>query len=1230
MIRRAGALALLAAALLPLAARAQTITAAPGGEMSSLVGVPFDVPIYVDLSQRTDRLGSFALRMTWDTTVLKLIGGGEGTFGAVTLNRDSTAYGILRMSGANPAGAGGLVTVGIGQFVPLVAQPDTLRLAVSELFAAVTFADLTPSLVVHNAAFCPAIGMFGDIDKDGAINSRDALIALSNAVGLDVSAYTIALGDVDASGTTTARDALIILTYSVGLPATGYRVNRIDGGSCATNLPLVMSIVPDTVDLMVGQTVALEARAADSAGVLQTVTDAIWKTSNAEALAVFSDGRAEARDTGTVVVTATRGTLDSARATVRIVAHRRLQIVDAAAVAAKNQLGSAAFPFAKIAQATGIVADGDTIEVRAGRYAEAVQLAHSVVVVGDTLPDGTRPLIVADTVGDTVGIALLGPLSQEVHNLTLQGFYDGVDVVGARRARLAGLRMSNVYNGVVVVDTTDLLRIENSRIVGAGVSSAGYGVLTGASVDTLVIAGSEIGDFGYDGLFAAYADSVAVLGSHIHDVGENGIYAAPPVCEVCDFGGGGLSGNPGALVVDSSTVERGGNFYYLVDVESFRSASITHSRLLNPVSAYNYGLYLRNGGVAQLVGDSMSSAYDWLDAWVVASLRVDSSRVFAPYAAASLDSVPVVAISHTQLFGLQVATAVFDTVPGGGGQLTLHDVAVTGDPGCGFCTTAFHVSGATAVADSLAFQNLAFGLYSFMDSGLVVTNSRFQSVENPIFWDGSSGAGASQVRVANSTFSGFSGNAIYAAGFGVAVDSNTFLGGPGASLYFWDAWAPMWITRNRFVAVETAISAWRGGGSGADADSIADNVITGPPYNAIVIQDSVSPAHVRRNTVGCTAPGGESSSTGIDLQYGDGVVADNQVTGCTFGIYAYSYGQPHTVSMTGNAVTLPAYSYAGLYAYGPLSATLTGNAITGDTTGSAYDGGIYLYNPGSASGSSLIYGNAVRRVGGTGIYLQNQDTLQVLVDSNVVDSTAGNGIQVASGPVAITRARIVGSRQNGVLLPYSAADTADVSVRHSFIAGNTFGVQGNGYAFHADSNWWGDANGPHYAGDQLPSAGDSVSAGLLFQPFLADTTTLTVPMAPRVIAQAVLRIPALGAAVMAGPAAAAAARTARSVTPPPAAPSRGAAPLRQVDRPPRRVSPARLQAWQRMAEYRTAEAGALERRHSTLAAAQAAQSAAREARERRMEQRQAEQAALFKAQREEAASLRAARQGSRP
>ena len=83
------------------------------------------------------------------------------------------------------------------------------------------------------AQFCHASGTWGDIDGDVAVNSRDALIALSNAVGIPTGAFNVNRGDVDADGLVTSRDALGILSASIGLPVGGFRVGMGIADACS-------------------------------------------------------------------------------------------------------------------------------------------------------------------------------------------------------------------------------------------------------------------------------------------------------------------------------------------------------------------------------------------------------------------------------------------------------------------------------------------------------------------------------------------------------------------------------------------------------------------------------------------------------------------------------------------------------------------------------------------------------------------------------------------------------------------------------------------------------------------------------------------------------------------------------------------------------------------------------------------------------------------------------------
>jgi hypothetical protein len=71
---------------------------------------------------------------------------------------------------------------------------------------------------------CHATKIWGDLDGSLAVNTRDALIALTSAVGLPVTGFDTSVGDVDRDDGVTSRDALMILSHSLGI-ATASRVS---------------------------------------------------------------------------------------------------------------------------------------------------------------------------------------------------------------------------------------------------------------------------------------------------------------------------------------------------------------------------------------------------------------------------------------------------------------------------------------------------------------------------------------------------------------------------------------------------------------------------------------------------------------------------------------------------------------------------------------------------------------------------------------------------------------------------------------------------------------------------------------------------------------------------------------------------------------------------------------------------------------------------------------------
>ena len=376
-------LAFLLGFLIPGILGAQTVPVRLGGGLSSFTGVPFDVPIEVDWSARADRLGSFTTVLRWDPAVLRLDAAGPGAFSAVTINADSAPQGVLKVAGANPNGATGRVSVGIARFSPLQASSAAILVDVRELAASgPSFANALTDAAPENGLYCPARGYWGDADGDRSAGSRDALLALSAAVGLDVSAFPdIGLADVDASTAIEARDALIILSHAVGIDVSSFRVLRIAVGACGTDAIATYAVAPETATVAVNQGFVLQLRAS-VAGASRAIPDVFWRSSNPSVLLVQQDGHAFALAPGIVTLIGKSGLRDSAVATLTVVARRSTHIVDAAAVVNAIRLGNSEYPFASADEASLFAGDGDTVAMRPGRYLEEAVFIHSATVLG--------------------------------------------------------------------------------------------------------------------------------------------------------------------------------------------------------------------------------------------------------------------------------------------------------------------------------------------------------------------------------------------------------------------------------------------------------------------------------------------------------------------------------------------------------------------------------------------------------------------------------------------------------------------------------------------------------------------------------------------------------------------------------------------------------------------------------------------------------------------------------
>ena len=1028
-------LALAGALAAPGRVAAQSIPVGIGGQLSSLVNLPITVPVVADLTARTEKLGSFALRVSWNPAVLQVLGGSDGTFGGVQVNDDSLPYGIVRIAGANPAGAGGLVTLVNVRLLPLVKDTTTLTLTLTELYAAGTFADLLPSAVTTGGLFCPARGRWGDIDGDGNANSRDALIALSNAVGLDVSAFDITLGDVDANGVTNARDALIVLSNAVGIDTGVFRVLRLAGGSCSSNAPIALTVTPAAVSLVVGQTVHFEAWAPDSAtGALQAVPDASWRSSASALLAMGPTGDATARDTGTVTVTAYRGTRDSARTTAHIVARRTTHWVDALAVNARNRLGSPELPFGALDEAVAFAQAGDTLRIRVGHYelpSGTLNVDRPLVLIGDTAADGSRPTLAGagGLRGGGDGIDLVSTGGRvEVQYLQLDGFTTGLYVGGPDCVLVRGVRMSQVTTGVDVESPAHCVRVEASTLVGASPEYA-YGqtiggVVTLAPVDTLVVDRTEIGGFAFGVLLLPPPDSTAIRHSSIHDAVQAAVANSPyiggdaprqwapsgtarpaaPRAPSPPVQRGPMGPGDPVVIVDSSRLVRTAYSYEpLVGLNGGTlDFTLAHSYLSNP-GGYVFYLYNVAGGALFLRADSIIAPPEhqhdyWMYAEGLDSLVADSLQVSGA-TSGYLSNTSLVRLTNSTLrdirnYALEVAFA-------SSGQLALDNVGVYGDARDDASATAVNASNGRVDVNRLTAVNLSEGIDGESDSSLTVANSQFQHVRYPVYWYPSSrvAPGTNGVTVQHSTFDGFDW-AVEAYDGRMAVDSSTFTSGNKA--IYLDSPRPISVTHNQVSGVASAIELYSYDSTAVV--TVADNTVTAVPTTGIYVAgdnsaDSLTTRFdILRNAVSCNATGA-TSIAGIDLLDARHIVLDNQVTNCFAGIRTIvSLATPRTDSIVGNTVSVPAGAQLGIGASGRVRARVGRNTVSGPTTGI------------QSAGLIDVLGNC------GSWYCPEYDVPLALVDSNTVTGGTVWGIHAN----AVDSLAIVGNTVTNLVTPTGA------------------------------------------------------------------------------------------------------------------------------------------------------------------------------------------------------------------
>ncbi len=190
-------------------------------------------------------------------------------------------------------------------------QGSLISLRVNTLTSVTGSVDLRPGHRTNVLNTCQAVSYWVDVTGDHVVNSRDALVVLTSAVGIPVTGFDLSFGDVDADGTVDSRDALLILSYSIRLSVPSPRLGKARTNVCAPLYPVPQAMLffsgADLYKIAAGDTLPVKVALPLAP---YSVYRAIWSPDGARVLytgyaATFSGYKVVASN-GTTVDTLTR------------------------------------------------------------------------------------------------------------------------------------------------------------------------------------------------------------------------------------------------------------------------------------------------------------------------------------------------------------------------------------------------------------------------------------------------------------------------------------------------------------------------------------------------------------------------------------------------------------------------------------------------------------------------------------------------------------------------------------------------------------------------------------------------------------------------------------------------------------------------------------------------------------------------------------------------------------
>ncbi len=1127
ILERAAALLVLSAGLVVPRAGAQSVVVGPlPAGMTAFPGASLTLPVVADLtSSGGASLGSIAARLTWRPGTLAFVSAGPGTLGAPTVNADSAASGILKFAVANASGVTGMPVLLNLTFNVTGAPADTtvLGLSVSEITAAGTFADLKPITTTTGARFCTSTGVFGDLDGNGTIDAHDALIIVTNAVGLPIAPYSVVNGDVDGSGVVDTRDALIVLSQAVGINVSQFRIGRVNPGVCSLRSAASVQIQPRTPTVAPGDSLPVTATVRDSTGALVQGIGLVWASKDATIARVGAAGNVVAVAPGSTFATVfvQPGVKDSVPVTVTSARHVWYVNPAVAAGNAGVELGSQSYPFSTIDTAVVRAAAGDTVRVAPADYGP-LKVTKPLVLLGDSGATGFPRLT------NPSGLALFMdsiPGAVEVRGFRLLNSGGGLAAMWVPTLTLGQVSVEGARGKGIGVHAVDSVNFSRTAVVGAvsegiKLDSIRIAVLTRVRSDVISRAqgdsgwplalgakhvGTLIGDSIGLGTAGANLDSLGVVALRWIGVGGSqgpALWVRADAVSVVhgDFWGASPSGMPtswdpnsyavsllvgsGTVQFDSSRVHDNGLFGLYVDggtAVSLRADTVAHnfpgtqydasSAIFpaGPVRVAQSGFVQNGPGFVDIEGYGSNTA-------TVDSTTFDATQAYAYGFGTFLMHGGSVKNGIAPVLGVDyVGRAEFDSVE------------VTGNGFSGEFNLALKTYGVDTVVlnglnahDNASGAAIAWNAAALRINGGTFLNNAFE--RDYYFSPRTTIASAynGDVRIYGVTLrdSADVGIRVDPTGSSRAVVDSSAL--EGSKTLLLDSHCCI-VSADTLIVSRSSLTGFGGTSQyGVDAEYLAKLVVTGSSFDSLLngamyaygVDTTVASGNAIRNW----------GDAGFITYYGGGVTADStSFAGCSPYGTAIQVYQPGTTRIVGDSVTgCGAFLYVqGASISGGPAVQVRGNTIVNDTTSSNAAAMALTRGLGYVE----VVGNTIVHYGGyAGIVLSGESYAidSARVDSNVVRQVTGYGVALnqVGAPLRVTYNLLADNLGDGLLTYAPIAATFNTVVRNqpagvvdsssagsSFRLGNVvgnvrYGILSSATRTVADSNWWGRSQGP--------------------------------------------------------------------------------------------------------------------------------------------------------------------------